>query len=198
MFTVIHWVTSSVPFSVCMCLPSCSILQRNSSSSSSLSFTRGPVSVSIFVQFFLQLLYILCHYQSIPSPYASLGKVVLFCVQANSYAFFLVSPQISSLFFPFHYYIFYLFLPSCSSIYILKLNLSLSISVVSCISFSLYVYVRSSKSGTILIALYNFNTFVFLLGDYYFCIFQFWSNHCSYNFSDHIFIYEVKNHPNIS
>ena len=38
-------------------------------------------SVSIFVQFFFQFMYILCHYhflQSIPSIYTSLGKTVLF------------------------------------------------------------------------------------------------------------------------
>ena len=122
----------------------------------------GPVSVSIFVQFFFQLMCILCHYhfflQSIPSIYTSLGKTVLFCiVQANSFLqFFLVSPQILASPFLFNVRSFL----SVSSrlfinlIIVIKSPLSLlSFSVVRCISINLSSYVRSFNSGTILIAI---------------------------------------------
>ena len=62
----------------------------------------GPVSVSIFVQFYFQL-YILYHYnflQSTPSIYTSLGKTVNFFLYHSSkflFAFFFLSPQISRL-----------------------------------------------------------------------------------------------------
>ena len=75
--------------------------------------------------------------------------------------------------------------------------------MVSCISFNLSLYTISSKSGTISVIILfifsNINTGFFLMrGPYYFCIFQFLSNHCSYNFSHYIFIKEVKNHHYIS
>ena len=78
-------------------IPSCSI--------QILSYTCSPVSVSIFVQFFLQLMYILCHYhlflESIQNIYTSLGKTVLLLYRSSKFRFAIFSCLLKFLASPF-------------------------------------------------------------------------------------------------
>ena len=92
---------------VCVCvLYLSSVLYLSCYSIQGLSCTNGPVSVSIFVQFFFQLLYILHHYhnflQSIPSIYTFVGKTVHFCtLQANFFLQSFIVPSLKYLASPF-------------------------------------------------------------------------------------------------
>ena len=161
---IYEWSKTCVFVCVCVCV--CMYLP-------SICYTRVVLSLYLYLSIFFLLLHILCLYhlllQCIPSIYTYLENLLCFVYQTD---FFLC---VSSKLF--------------INLYI-AINTSLSLfsfSVVSCISFNLSLYVRSSKSDTILLAilciLFNFNTWYILLGGpYYFCIFQFWFNHCSYIF----------------
>ena len=91
--TLYHRATQPSCVCVYVYLPSCSI--------QGLSYTHVVLSPYLYLSFFFQLLYILCHYhlffQSIPSMF--LWRKLYFCIiQANSFLqFFLVSHQIFSL-----------------------------------------------------------------------------------------------------
>ena len=84
----------------------------------------GPVSVSIFVQFFLQLMYILCHCHffllSNQSIYTLLGKAVFFCMLQQK---FITHPvNLHPLPSPFPFILFLLFLSYLFSYISLKIS----------------------------------------------------------------------------
>ena len=153
--------------------------------------------MTIFVQFFLQLIYIFCSYQLFFSPFQVpilfWGKLY-FYVSLNKIpfaVFFLVSPQISILliFFSLPEF-FYLFPPGSINC---NFFLSLFFTVITCIYFNLFLQVRSSKSGTILVVipfiLSNLNKCFFLVREPHNCCeLQFWYNHCRHKFSHNTFI----------
>ena len=121
----------------------------------------GPVSISIFVQFFLPLLYILCQYhlflQYIPIIYTSLGKTVLFCHSGKSlYAIFFLCPlkfpafpflSVSSRLFVNLYIIIKssLFLQVCCNAFLLIFSYMLNLSTMtpSQLLFSVFVLIST-------------------------------------------------------
>ena len=148
-----------------------------------------PVFPSVDIYF----LFLSTFFQSIPSTYTFLGKAVLLCVvKQNPFcSFFSCVPSniYSTHFFSLPEF-FYLFPPGSINC---NFFLSLFFTVITCIYFNLFLQVRSSKSGTILVVipfiLSNLNKCFFLVREPHNCCeLQFWYNHCRHKFSHNTFI----------
>ena len=133
-----------------MYLPSCSI--------QGLSYTRLVLFPYLYVYFFLQLMYILCHYhlflQSIPSIYTSLEKTNF--LYLSSKLLIVIFSCVPSNFQPLLFFSILSFFYVSSRLFIylyIVIKSSLSFNVVKCIFFNLFSYVRSSNSGIILVAI---------------------------------------------
>ena len=142
-------------------------------------------------------MYILCSnhlfLQSIPSIYTALWKIVLFDIFSNIFFLCPIKFSVSPFLLNIRYFLSVSFKLFINLYIVIKSPLSLlSFSVVRCISFNLYSYVRSSNlepSYLQFSVFFQISTHAFSCAGtiYYFCIFQFWSDHCSSNFSYYIF-----------